>query len=150
MQRTLITYLESQRRRPDLGVWLSTVALSLQDSVAPEALRALMRDAGLRAGRNLPLPACESLEHMQTAANEHWSELGWGYVEFSEQSDHVAITHAYAPFSALFGVEAEAWVGGFLEGLYQQWFMLLGAGEDLKVRQLNKGSSDTLSYVLAA
>lgn len=149
MQQSVISYLESQRRPSHWDVFLNTVAASLQDSVAPEALRALMRDAGMRAGRKLPLPACESLEQMQSAANEHWSAMGWGYVSVEDQADHVAITHVYAPFKDLLGAESYAWSGGFLEGVYQQWFMLLGAGEDLKVRQVGSGDGETLSFLLA-
>jgi Cellulose synthase subunit D. len=146
LQSPLVAYLESQRRTPQWEFVLKSILLSLQEGVAPEALQVLARDAGMRAGGVMVIPPCESLAQMQQAANDRWAELGWGFVDFSEQLDRVVITHRYAPRVTAANGDLQRWVAGFLEGVYQRWFMSLGAGDELRVRQVPGGDADMVVF----
>lgn len=128
-------YLGGRLHNPAWAFFLKSFTQELLSHVSGEEMRALARSAGVRAGRETPLPACESLQQMEAAANVHWSRLGWGMVAFQERSEHLAIEHSLAPLQANLGESAMSWAAGFLEGVYQEWFAMLGAGQDLQVRQ---------------
>ncbi len=133
-------YLSGRLHDAAWAFFLRPFAQELLSHVSSEDMRGLARGAGARAGRDLPLPACDSLQQMEDAANEHWSRLGWGIVAFQERSEHIAIEHSLAPLRATLGEPAMAWAAGFLEGVYQEWFTMLGAGSELQVRQ--EGAAD--------
>jgi hypothetical protein len=139
-------YLESQRRAAQWTVFLRAVAQALQSRLDVDELRQTMRAAGMQAAQELALPECETLADIEAAANRHWSQMGWGCVALSEQPDCLRISHAYAPFAEAFGAEPPDWLGSFLEGVYQQWFLLLGAGNALLVRFEGRDENGILNY----
>lgn len=143
-------YLNGQLHNSAWAFFLGPFVQELLSHVSNEEMRNLARSAGIRAGRQMPLPACDSLQQMEAVANDHWSRLGWGIVTFQEYSGHLSIEHRFAPLRATLGEPAMAWAAGFLEGVYQEWFTMLGAGRDLLVRQ--EGGADSyggLVYRLA-
>lgn len=145
MQSKLISYLQSQRREAQWDFLLQSLIHEVSSALGSDGTRRLMVKTGMRAGLDMPLPGCESVEQMQAAANQHWQRLGWGMVTFIEHRDSLDIEHAYAP-------EKSAVPGGvaaFLEGVYQQWFVSLGAGEHLQVRQCDSADNEVLLYRLA-
>ncbi|NYT78319.1 hypothetical protein H0A71_15105 [Alcaligenaceae bacterium] len=146
MESHVISYLESQRRGAQWELFLRSLAVSLQNWAPSDTLRKLMRDAGVHTGQDLVLPTCETLIDLEAAANEHWTRMGWGFVKIQEQHDCISITHDYAPLEAVFGREAMEWVGSFLEGIYQQWFVFLGAGDGLQVKQVGVSDTGALNY----
>lgn len=146
MTSQVTIYLDSQRRSAKWELLLRSVATSLQKWTTSDVLRQLMRDAGTHAAKDLVLPACKTLVDLEAAANEHWARIGWGFASIKEEHDCISITHDYAPLEAVFGREAMEWAGSFLEGIYQHWFMMLGAEEDLQVKQVGVSDTGVLRY----
>ncbi|MCC2596007.1 cellulose synthase [Pusillimonas sp. MFBS29] len=136
MQNKVVDYLSSQLHCEQWAFFLEALSDELLHQISTQDMRMLARNAGLRAGRAMPLPACDSLDKLEAAANEHWAKLGWGLVTFEEQSGHLMVEHMLAPLKATLGAESMKWAAGFLEGVYQEWFLLLGAGNELQVTQV--------------
>lgn len=142
VQQKLISYLESQRRPAQWGFMAQALVHEVASELSPEEARRLLVQAGLRAGQALSLPQCDSIADLEVAANQHWTDLGWGVASFIEHQDHLEIRHEAVP-SEVPSIEG---VGAFLEGVYQQWFFALGAGSHLHVRQQKSGEPNTLLY----
>ncbi|MGB6105424.1 MAG: cellulose biosynthesis protein BcsD [Pusillimonas sp.] len=138
MQKKYVEYLSSQLHSEQWAFFLGAMSQELLHQLSPQDVRSLARNAGMRAGRALSLPECDSLEKMEQAANAHWSRLEWGFVSFEEQSGHLAIEHHLSPLKATMGSDAMHWSAGFLEGVYQEWFLLLGASSELQVTQVGE------------
>lgn len=136
MQNKIIDYLSKQLRSDQWGFFLRVFFLEMSARHSPQELRILMRSAGMAAGSDMPLPECNSIEQMQVAANELWAELGWGFVNFEEHSAYLSIQHFCSPLQATLSTQGQGWMEGFLEGVYQQWFALLGASRELQVAQV--------------
>lgn len=147
---TFAKYLSQQSYSPAWAFFLVPLTRELLSHVSAAEMRGLARSAGLRAAVELPLPECESLAQMEAVANDYWAQLGWGVASFSEHADHLAIEHSLAPLGATLGHESMEWAGGFLEGVYQEWFAMLGAGDELQVRQAGEADAyGGLTYRLA-
>jgi hypothetical protein len=132
---TFAKYLSQQLFSPAWAFFLVPFTQELLSHVSADEMRGLARGAGIRAGAEMPLPPCDSLAQMEEAANDYWTQLGWGVVSFREHADHLAIEHSLAPLGATLGIESMGWAAGFLEGIYQEWFVMLGAAQELQVRQ---------------
>lgn len=139
-------YLDSQRRAAQWPFFLRAMASALQANLEVDELRQAMRAAGMQIAQELALPDCETLADIESAANRHWSQMGWGYAALSEQPDCLRISHVYAPFVEAFGAEPPDWLNSFLEGVYQQWFLLLGAGNALLVRFEGRDETGALNF----
>jgi len=146
VQSKLISYLQSQRRDAQWGLLLKSFVHEASTALGPEQARDLMVKAGMGAGREIELPECESIDQMEDAANRYWARLGWGVVSFLEHSDCLEIVHEGVPSDPF----AQEGLADFLAGVYQQWFVSLGAGERLQVRQCESADSNVFRYRLAA
>lgn len=146
VQSKLISYLQNQRRDAQWGFLLKSFVHEASTALGSEQARDLMVKAGMGAGREIELPECESIEQMEDAANRYWARLGLGVVSFLERSDCLEIVHEGVPADPL----AQEGLADFLAGVYQQWFVSLGAGERLQVRQCESADSNMFLYRLAA
>jgi len=147
VQSKLISFLESQRRGAQWDFLLRSLVLEASAALGPEQARGLLIKAGMRAGQEIDLPECDSLAQMEAAANRYWQRLGLGVVSFLERSDCLEIVHEGVPADELV---SENSLADFLAGVYQQWFVSLGAGERLQVRQCENTDGKALLYRLAA
>lgn len=145
MQNKLISYLVNQRREAQWGILGETLIEEVIARMGPDEARNLWVHAGMRAGQSLSLPQCDSLSQMEAAANHHWASVGWGVVTFTEQGDCLEIHHRFIPEGAPSHVDLAA----FFEGLYQQWFIALGAGSQLHVRLHESPDQESFLYRLA-
>lgn len=134
---SVISYLSGRQCATQWKIFLLSTAQELADKFSTAELRAFMSRVGGRFGRELPLPACTTLDDIQLAMSEAWTRLDWGWVEITDQTDHLLLQHYCAPLEAALGREALAWTPSFLEGVYQQWFEQLGAGDRLRVTQVS-------------
>lgn len=141
-----IAYLETQRRQAPWDALLKPLVEELSNAIGSDKLRLLMVQAGMRAGQELALPACESIEQLEQHANEHWVRLGWGVVTFVEGDDCLEINHDCAPAHT----PAPDSFCDFLEGVYQQWFVSAGAGDQLRVHKQPSNEDGTFLYRLMA
>lgn len=147
MQSKLAAFLESQRRGAQWDFLLRSLVLEASVALGPEQARGLLVKAGMRAGQEIALPECDSLAQMEAAANRCWRRLGLGVVSFIERSDCLEIVHEGIPSDER---ASESGLADFLAGLYQQWFVSLGAGERLQVKPCDNPDRKTLLYRLAA
>ncbi len=119
-------------------------------------IRAFFAVLGRRWARSMPLAslAGESgdLKDFERAVNAALSAADWGWVQVRDLGSSVEIQHACAPLRNAFGADALVWTPGLLEGLYEEWLRVQGAGAGLVLRQFGpaEGATDTLRFRLAA
>ncbi|VCU70676.1 Cellulose synthase operon protein D [Pigmentiphaga humi] len=130
---SVISYLAARQCSSQWKAFLRSTAGELADKLAPAELSTFMRRVGNRFARELPLPACATLDEIQLAMSETWTRLDWGWVEISDENDHLGLCHYCSPLAVALGSESLAWGASFLEGVYQQWFEQLGASARLRV-----------------
>ena len=134
---SVISYLSGRQCAAQWKIFLLSTAQELADKFSAAELRTFMRRVGGRFARELPLPACATLDDIQLAMSQAWTRLDWGWVEITDQADHLHLQHYCAPLEAALGREALDWTPSFLEGVYQQWFEQLGASDRLQVTQVS-------------
>lgn len=102
--------------------------------------QALMHRIGVRFASQSSLPACSDMDALQQAICARWQTMDWGWIELEEEGGKLRIVHHCATngdlLAGAFGEATEAWVPAFLGGVYQQWLSTLGAGNQLRVRQV--------------
>ncbi|WP_250500784.1 cellulose biosynthesis protein BcsD [Caballeronia sp. GAWG1-5s-s] len=131
--------LDSQISRQWRGM-LAALADEFDAQIGHGELRELMHRVGSRFAKAHALPPCDSTSALADALNALWRDTDWGFVELSDERDHLSIVHYCAPLPA-FGESALAWTPAFLEGAYQQWLAGLGA-QGLAVRQASEFGGD--------
>ena len=102
-------------------------------------------DFGHRVGVNYAiqaaLPVCSSLRDLETAISNRWQNMDWGWINLDDRGKNLLIVHHSASNGQLaasaFGLDAPVWLAAFLSGVYQQWLASLGAGQDLRVKQIS-------------
>ena len=129
---------------------LAALSQELSGQLGVAELRDLMRGTGARFASTHPVPACDSVADMQAAMCTIWRQLDWGWVELTEHDAALAIMHHCSPLHSALGEVATPWWPAFLEGVYQEWFAQLGAGELLRVTQSSEADAfGTVSMQLA-
>jgi hypothetical protein len=127
---------------------LAALAQEFESQIGRTELRQLMHRVGVRFAQARPLPACASTAELADALNALWQDADWGFVELSDERDHLSIVHSCAPLAA-FGDSALAWTPAFLEGAYQHWLSALGA-DGLAVTQAgDAGDESAIEFRLA-
>lgn len=119
---------------------LASMAQELADSSQQKSFNELGHRVGMRYAAQAALPACSSLKDLEEAITARWQTMDWGWINLDDQGKNLLIVHHGArngelPISA-FGDETQAWAPSFLSGAYQQWLASLGAGEQLRVKQV--------------
>jgi len=123
---TAVDFLLEQNLSSQWRGFLLALAKEFESQLSPDELRHLMFRVGCRYAGEQPLPPCDSTAELAAALNAHWASTRWGYVELSDEGDHLRIVHSGAPMSA-FGSGALAWMPAFLQGSYQTWLDAMGA-----------------------
>ena len=108
---------------------MQALASEFASALPPEDLRALMARVGTRFAVAHALPPCATLDALQCGMSAVWEQTDWGGVNLTQAADHLDIHHTLSPLYAAFGSENVQWSGGFLEGVYQQWFNQAGSGQ---------------------
>jgi hypothetical protein len=121
--------------------FLDAMATELSDFLGASDWDAFTHRSGVRFAMERPLPACETLEDMQSAMSRVWAEHQWGWVALHEHPRFLAISHYCAPLDPGASREHGVLVAGFLQGVYHHWFQTLGSGSTLRVRR----AEDTVS-----
>lgn len=147
MESAVLSHLNDRLCASQWREALAAFAQELAQDLTPQRLRSLMRRAGERFAASHALPQAASVDDLQTAINQLWQTVDWGWVTITEADDHLALTHYCAPLRAAFGPEHMAWSTGFLEGVYELWMRQLGADSQLHVAQPQAASPDgTIVY----
>jgi hypothetical protein len=131
-----IDYLLARQCSRQWTGFLKALATEFSTQIDLSELRSLMNRIGTRFGVQTSLPPCVSVEEVQLAMNVIWRDMDWGWVEIEESDHALCIMHFCTPISAAFGQDMQDWTPAFLEGVYQQWLLALGASDSLRVRQV--------------
>lgn len=107
----------------------------------------LMARMGERFARAHTLPAADTLEALEAAANAVWASISWGTVTLRDGGTEVVIEHLAAPLTALLAHHA-GWNTSFLEGVYRAWFRKAGMLPALDLEPGPGSSADVSRYVL--
>lgn len=136
MNNAALEYLSNQQASRQWKGFLGAFAEVLSDELPVTELQNLLRRVGTRFAQQMELGVCRTLDDLQLAMSRVWVDIDWGWVALDQQEDHLRIRHHCAPLRAAFGAHAVHWTPAFLEGVYQEWFLQIQAGEALHVRQV--------------
>jgi hypothetical protein len=145
---SMLAYYEEQQCSKQWRGFLGALADEFEDQLGEQKLRALMGRVGERFAIATTLPACETMDELNLVINDVWRELNWGWVVIEDDADHLVILHACAPLAGAFGREGLAWAPGFLEGVYQHWFSVLGIDPALRIREIPGSDDGVLTFRL--
>ncbi|KCB24963.1 cellulose biosynthesis protein BcsD [Bordetella hinzii] len=146
MQSAILSHLDERLCASQWRDVLAAFAQELAQDLTAQRLRALMRRTGETFAARHVLPQAASVADMQSAINQVWRSLDWGWVEIAEAEDHLALAHHCAPLRGAFGDSHLVWSTGFLEGAYESWMRRLGADAQLRVTQ--QQASDELGTIV--
>ena len=129
--------------------FLQALAAEFAAALPPEDLRALTFRVGVRFSAEHPLPACATLDDLQSSMAAVWDRIGWGGVRLQQTAAQLDIHHDLSPLSAAFGSGHAAWSVGFLEGVYQSWFDQAGAVQLLVAQSAHADAWGCVHFQLA-
>ena len=143
---TFQTYFRQHQVPPQWLSVLRAMAVVLEDSIEPEALKGIFFKIGEQMAHSIEakFAAIETLDDLATEINSHWDTLHWGWITLSELDDAIGIEHHAAPLAEAFGDAALPWSVGLLEGFYQTVFEVLGAGDTMRIETVHEHVSDML------
>ncbi|WP_254459143.1 cellulose biosynthesis protein BcsD [Xanthomonas sacchari] len=127
--------------------FLHALAEEFAAELGAEDLALLMARIGRRFAAEHPVGTCATLQDLEEAANRIWDRLEWGYVRFEEQADRLDLLHAGSPLHIGLAGQATG-ADGFMEGVYQAWFVQVGMSAGLCVRALSSANEDLRRFVL--
>ena len=131
----LLQHLALERVAPQWAAFLSLLGSELSLQLEPAELRQLLVRLGSRFAETNPLGACADVPTLQTAFNQVWAGMQWGYANVSDEGQHLRVKHRACPLPAALQIESDV-AGGFLEGAYGVWLHAAGAPSELVLRQL--------------
>jgi hypothetical protein len=148
-----IAQLESYFRGQQVSLqWLPmlrALATEMAQHTSTEDLRFLFFKVGQRFAGDTGdfFESVQSLTELEDGLNDFWMRINWGWIELKEEEEHIEIAHYACPLAEAFGDEALPWSVGLLEGFYESVFHVLGASDDIVVREV-KDASNGMHVVL--
>ncbi len=130
-----VDFLLRERISAQWSVFLLALSAEMQNQLAAEEYRELLRSIGLRMAELLPIGPRETVEELEAAINQRLKDMQWGYASLVDSGSLLHIHHHFSPLECALGVNAEV-AGGLLEGVYEYWFRAAGADEGLSVKQV--------------
>lgn len=106
---SVISYLSGRQCATQWKIFLLSTAQELAEKFSAAELRTFMRRVGGRFGRELPVPACATLDDIQLAMSQIWTRLDWGWVQITDETDHLRLQHYCAPSKPRW--DAKRWPG---------------------------------------
>nr|MBS0020106.1 cellulose synthase [Gammaproteobacteria bacterium] len=144
----LLRYYADQHCSRQWNSFLLSLGQELEALAEQGELRPFMHQVGKRMATQMSLPETHALDDLQAGMNQHWDRMGWGWVSLEVKPAFLLIKHSAAPLRSAFGARSLSWSPALLEGIYQHWFTLAGAGEGLRVSQSQHppASEDALTF----
>lgn len=146
MDQAVISYLSDRQCAPQWKGFLQSLTGVLAGLGSETELKTLMQQAGKDFALHHPLAPCSTLPDMAQAMSGVWQQNDWGWVQLQEQDTYLEIQHFCAPLVAALAGKPAAWMVGFLEGAYQQWFDAMEPNTGLRVQAISP--FDALGSVL--
>jgi len=128
----LMRYLALERVSVQWAGFLGAFSEELQAQLGSMASRDLLVRAGERFSLAHDLLGCGSLGEVESAVNQIWHRIRWGYAVFTDKGSSLLIEHYACPIPAAMQLEPH-FASGFLEGAYAGWLKSAGAPSDLKL-----------------
>ena len=128
--------------------FLRGLAEEIDTQAGAEARDRLLRGAGHRMARLLPLPAVASMRALEMEMNDVLGAIGWGstHLDLREAERCLVITHTGLPRIGSAGDPLGSWLSAALEGLYEAWLAQQpGSDPDLVARRQRCSSPDVLT-----
>lgn len=146
-----LNYFAGQQVSAQWQGFLQALSGELQQQMPTAEIESLMYVLGRRMGQDMQPDVGGTLEQMQSAINDVWAAMNWGWASVKDVQTSLEIVHHCAPFRAAFGDGGVQWAGALLEGIYSLWFEEVGGGDDLILRQieLEAGTVDVYRFRLA-
>ena len=139
----LLDYYEAGHCAMQWRGFMRALAGEFAEALPTHDLKRLMARIGARYAAEHPIDGCDNLDEWATAANARWQQSDFGYAVLRDHPQHLEIRHYGAPLVRAMGPDSAAWAVGFLEGVYQAWFVQAGMGTGLEVRAEDHGANDT-------
>lgn len=135
-------YFRTQQVSPQWLAVLRAMAPEMMAFAGAKGLHGLFFNIGQRYASEpvSQFSAVNTLEELEQRLNVFWLEQNWGWVRLVEAKDGIDIAHQAAPLAAAFGDESLQWSVGLLEGFYQAVFAVLGASDQMVVRNAGIGA----------
>ena len=137
-----LDYLVSEQVSIQWRGFLQAFSAEIKSQLTPAEFKELLRSMGKRMGESVTVGEQPTVDALETEINRRLREIRWGYARLSDAGDQLNIKHYLCPLTSGTGLEPEV-AGGFLEGMYEQWFHAAGAQPDLVVRQMTGPASAT-------
>lgn len=118
-----LTYFARRGVAPQWRVFLRAMMETLESHLDHGAREGLLRMVGARMASLMPLPACGTLDELESRMNDTLAIADWGYVQISLDVNNrtVMLRHVAAPMVGTHADLTGSWVGSVLEGLYGSW-----------------------------
>lgn len=126
--------------------FLLSFSAEMQSQLPANEYRELLRNMGMRFGERIDVGTQDTVEALEVSINKQLSRLQWGYCKLADNGTLLTIEHHLSPLPQALGIDADV-CGGFLEGMYEQWFRSAGAEDDLSVKQQPGESNATLAIL---
>ena len=130
-----LEYLLRERISTQWNAFLQAFSAEMQSQLTPQEYRQLLHSMGQRMAESLPIGQRDTIEELETAINERFKDMQWGYAKLIDSGTSLNIEHHFSPLSVALGLDTET-AGGLLEGIYEHWFRALGAEAELGIKQL--------------
>jgi len=132
---------------PEFRRFLRALAEEIDGRSAPGERDDILRGAGARMAKLMPVPPVESLAALELEMNDVLAAAGWGRarLELNEAERTVLITHTGLPRIGSLGSPAGTWLSALLEGLYSAWMAQQpGSTPTLAARRVTPGDAATV------
>ena len=136
----LANYLKSQQVPVQWLSVLRAIAAELGANADSAQLHPLFVQVGVRFAQDAQdvLHGVNTLDGLNSALNEFWGGVQWGWVELLETPAGIEIAHHAAPLAQAFGDESLPWSSGLLQGFYQSIFASLDSSGSMEVSSMGQ------------
>lgn len=136
-------FLLRERISPQWYDFLQVLSEEMRSQLSGDEYRELLKNMGVRMAGRLGMGGKDTIEQLEDAINQQLGRIRWGYVKLQDSGNQLQIQHFLNPL--LMGLDADRGIsGGFLEGMYEEWFRSAGADGGLSVKQNLDASTDTV------
>lgn len=133
---------------PEFRLFLRAFAEEVDSQAAPGECDGILRGAGARMAKLMPVPPVESLAALEIEMNDVLAGVGWGRtrLDLNEAERTVLITHTGLPRIGSLGSPSGTWLSALLEGLYTAWMAQQpGSTPALAARRVMPGDTDAIT-----
>lgn len=130
-------YFLKQQARALWAPFIRTLLADVMSKGGEAQTGVFLRDIGTQMARQYPLEQTDDIKALEAFMNEALTELQFGWVKVGATQTRIVIEHGAFPLPSFGNAEREEQearlFAKLLEGLYQEWFVSLGACSEVPV-----------------